>query len=159
VKQISLTQGKVALVDDADFERVSKWKWFVIFDDFNWYAKRKWKGKLMPMSNFVLDLPIGVRVDHANRKTLDNQRRNLRICTYSQNCRNAFSKSSNSSGFKGVSWKKANKKWCAQIKTNGTVKHLGLFESPHDAALAYDAAALAASGEFALTNAKLGFLK
>jgi hypothetical protein len=66
--------------------------------------------------------------------------------------------SDNTSGFKGVTWHKSNKKWVAQIKVASRKKHIGLYPTPQEAALAYDAAALAIHGEFALTNKMLGLL-
>lgn len=156
--EIPLTQGRVALVDDLDSDRVSQFKWFAVRDRTGWYAKRKLGRKLLPLSNFILGVPIGVRVDHQDRNGLNAQRQNLRVCSHGENCRNRRKPTSNKSGFKGVSWKRRNAKWCAQIKSNGKVKHLGLFTDVRQAAQAYDTAAELAFGEFALTNEKLGIL-
>jgi hypothetical protein len=160
VKQIKLTQGKVALIDDQDFAEVSKRKWFAVFDGYNWYASsRDGTHRHMRMHTFLMKPPSGVRIDHWDRNGLNNQRRNLRICTQSQNCHNRYFRIANKSGFKGVSWKKTNRKWCAQIKVGPKVMHLGLFKDPKEAAKVYDQAALDHFGEFALTNAQLGKLQ
>ena len=168
MKEIPLTQGKIALVDDGDFESVSRFKWHAHFDGYNWYAKKKngiqgtrKRGvvhKPIAMHNFIMEPPPGVVIDHKDWNGLNNQRHNLRICTQAQNCQNGRQRKGNKSGFKGVSWKKRNKKWCTQIAVFGKVIHVGLFDVATDAARAYDAAAMKYHGEFALTNAKLGLL-
>lgn len=110
------------------------------------------------MQNYILGIPIGEPIDHWDRDGLNNQRGNLRPCTHAQNCFNRFYGATNKSGFKGVSWKRPNKKWCAQIKALGKVLHLGLFADPKEAAKAYDEAAELHFGQFALTNKRLGLL-
>lgn len=168
MKEIPLSQGKVALVDEIDFDAVSKYKWFAHFDGYNWYAKKKngIKGtrkrgirhKPITMHAFLMEPPVGVVIDHKDWNGLNNQRRNLRICTHAQNCQNGRQRCANKSGFKGVSWKRRNNKWCAQIAVLGKIIHIGLFGVAKDAAKAYDVAALKHHGEFALTNEKLGLL-
>lgn len=158
MKSIRLTQGKTALIDDLDYKLVARYNWFVHFDGHNWYPVRRTAKGHQKLHDFLMQTPAGVEIDHKDRNGLNNQRRNLRICTHAQNCANRFFKTANKSGFKGVSWKKANKKWCAQIKTKRTVTYLGLFKDPKIAAKAYDYAAIKEFGEFALTNRSLGLI-
>jgi hypothetical protein len=98
--------------------------------------------------------PIG-DVDHRNGDRLDNRPGNLRCATRSQNVANQALRACNTSGFKGVSWDKKNKKWMARIGVNGKSRTLGRYACAEDAGRAYDRAAVEAFGEFAATNEML----
>jgi len=89
-------------------------------------------------------------VDHKDGDGLNNQRSNLRRSSALQNSQNQRLSRRNKSGFKGVFFK--GPKWMASIRMNGRSTHLGMFDSAEAAALAYDAAAAAAFGEFARLN-------
>lgn len=158
VKQIPLTQGKFALIDDPDFQSVSEHKWFAVTDGWNWYAARKVKKQQQRLHNFLMEPPPGVRIDHRDGNGLNCQRRNMRISTHAQNQQNRRSKNPHTSRFKGVSWRKSHKRWVAQIRVDRQVVYLGLFEREEDAARKYDAAAEKHFGEFALTNHGIGLL-
>lgn len=95
------------------------------------------------------DLERYEQVDHANNNGLDNRRANLRLATPSQNNANKLLCSTNSSGFKGVGWRKREGKWRAEIKVNQVKIHLGLFTDPAEAHEAYMTAARQYFGEFA----------
>lgn len=89
------------------------------------------------------------QVDHINGDGLDNRRENLRICTHAENTRNKRMLGANTSGFKGVSWHKGDRKFRAQITVNKRKIHLGNFD---DAEMAHEMYCLAADmlhGEFA----------
>ena len=97
------------------------------------------------------DIPLGIQIDHRNRKTFDNRLENLRLATCSQNLANKPPKS----GFKGVSYEKnraGKKKWKAGIKVNGKSKTIARFDNPVDAAIAYDNFAIKLFNEFAFVN-------
>lgn len=98
------------------------------------------------------EVPIGYEIDHKNGDKLNCLDDNLRICTYAQNQHNVQIRNSNTSGFKGVSWHKASKRWIAEIMNNRKKIYLGIFSIKEDAARAYNAAAIKYHGEFAQLN-------
>lgn len=106
----------------------------------------------MSMHRFIMDAPKGQQVDHINGNKLDNRKSNLRICSHSENLRNQRKPKDNKSGFKGVSWHKGAKRWCAEIRSNGKRHHLGYFDTAEDAAKAYDIAATLIHGDYARLN-------
>ncbi len=90
------------------------------------------------MHREIMNPPDGFVVDHINHNTLDNQRNNLRVCTYSQNNSNKSRLSSrNKSGYRRVVWDKTRAKWFVSIAFNGITKTIGRFISKQDAIDAY----------------------
>ncbi len=155
MKEIELTQGKVAMVDDADFEWLNQWKWHARKTGNTWYACRnvklgvnKWTCAYMHRVIF----PGHQRIDHKNLDGLDCQRNNLRVSSVQQNGANRPKQVNNTSGFKGVSWAKDVSKWKPKIQFAGKTINLGSFDTLEDAAKAYDVAARKYFGEFARTN-------
>lgn len=157
MKQIPLTQGKFALVDDEDFEFLNQFKWQAANFRGVFYASRKinkngkWGNVFMHRQILGLTDPK-VQTDHINGDGLDNQRSNLRACTHSQNQRNKGKYKQNTSGFKGCSWYKRLKKWRVQITVNGKDINVGYFNSKDAAAHAYNEKAKEFHGEFARLN-------
>lgn len=150
--EIPLTQGKVALIDDADFELISARKWCVRWGRNTFYAGSRIKGTLVKMQNYLLHPPKGMIVDHRNHNGLDNRRLNLRICTQTENMRNSLSHKDGSSKYKGVSFCKFTGKWRVQIHIDGKNKNAGRYLSEIEAAHAYDSIAEKVHGEFACLN-------
>lgn len=153
-KQIPLTQGKVAIVDDDDFETLSVHKWCV--NNYG-YAVRRSKvingqSKILLMHRVIMDAPSGMEVDHKNMNPLDNRKSNLRICSSSQNKHNKVPQVDNTTGYKGVSKRVDTGKYRAYIFVNGKQLTLGNYISAEQAARAYDAAAKKYFGEFAHPN-------
>ena len=101
---------------------------------------------------------IPKELDHHDGDKQNNKFSNLRPATRSQNQRNIPRMRNNTSGFKGVCYHRAKGKFQASLKALGRKIHLGLFDTAEAAARAYDKAAVAAAGEFAVTNAKMGLL-
>lgn len=160
-KAIVLTQGKFAIVDAEDYERLNKYKWHTMRDRCTWYAVRSVRvgGKQGLMRVFMHREIVKVAenrcVDHINHKGLDNRKANLRAATRSENCcnrRKTWAKTW--SRYKGVSWRVRDKRWSATITINGSVKFLGVFGEEISAAKAYDAAAQKYHGRFAVLNFK-----
>lgn len=91
-------------------------------------------------------------VDHMNQIKNDNRWCNLRECTVSQNLANSKIPKNNTSGFKGVTWYKRDKKWKAQIMFRGKHINIGRYKEKNAAAMAYNDKALELFGEFAFLN-------
>ncbi len=104
------------------------------------------------MAEAYLGLSKDHHVDHIDGNKLNNRISNLRLCTPRQNMGNQSKAKKNTSGYKGVYWSKTRRKWIAQIKKKPITVNLGAFETPQEAALAYDRAAIAHFGEFARAN-------
>lgn len=98
------------------------------------------------------EIPDGYQIDHINGVRSDNRICNLRLATNTDNQHNTPPKKVNKSGFKGVYWHVANRRWGACIRVGGRSKFLGLHASREEAAAAYDAAAKIHYGEFARLN-------
>jgi hypothetical protein len=151
---IPLTQGKQTIVDDKDFELLSKFKWCY---SVGYAARRDSRKSFILMHRVIIKTPNGMLTDHINGNGLDNRRSNLRICTKSQNMMNATGKrTNNTSGFIGVSWNVNAHKWAAQLMVNGKHIHFGYFDNPIDAARAHDEGALRYHGNFAKLNFEKG---
>ena len=101
------------------------------------------------MHRLIMNTPDGMVVDHINGNGLDNQKVNLRNCTDGENKRNRNMPRGNTSGLKGVSWSKQNKKWDARISTNNKQICLGTFSNKEDAYRAYVDACQKYHGNFA----------
>lgn len=151
VRYIPLTQGKFAIVDAADYERVSRHKWHVSRHGGRLYAYRKARGRTIPMHRFIMNPPKGMVVDHIDGNGLNNRRCNLRICTQRQNVYNSRPSGAGSS-YKGVRWDKERRRWMAAIYDGTRRIHLGRFDDEAEAARAYDRKAFELFGEYAYLN-------
>ena len=151
MKYIPLTQGKQAIVDDEDFERVNQWKWCFHKgnNEKNAYAFRF---NSIRMHRFILNVPKGLHVDHINGDTLDNRKKNLRICTQLENNRNTPKRKDTTNKYKGIHFVKQRNKWIARIQVNGKRIHSGYFNTQEEAARRYDEMAKIHFGNFARLN-------
>ena len=157
MKQIPLTQGKFALVDDEDYEYLMQWRWYydhgyAIRNTFVSRAEGKQTNKRTYMHREILQTPKNMLSDHIDGNKINNQRNNLRCVTASQNSMNAKCDKNTSSGFKGVSWHKRRNKWSSYITVDKKIKYLGYFEDKISAAITYNSMALKHFGEFARLN-------
>lgn len=142
MKEIPLTQGKVALVDDEDYAELSKFSWYLHRDGNIQYAVRcshrnptTHKRNFIRMHAIILGTPKGMDTDHINGDGLDNRRENLRVVTKRQNQQNLHILKS--SKFPGVDWNKSHKKWRTKIQINGKSHHLGYYNNEEMAARRY----------------------
>jgi len=156
-KIIPLTQGREAIIDDQDYDKVSPFKWHAAMRKGIWYARTYMPGNrktAIKMHRFILGLSSAdhIQVDHVDGNGLNNTRANLRIATNSQNGMNRRKCSGYTSIYKGVSWLKIKRRWLAQIMLNKKNIRLGSFIDEKDAARAYNEAALKFFGQYARLN-------
>src|ERR1019366_6487913 len=150
MKEIKLTQGYVALVDDEDFARVSQYRWHARIEQRKdgsirtVYAGRNIRKEdgtrgAQLLHNFILGV---LNLDHKDHDGLNNQRHNLRTSTISQNNQNTRKYANNTSGFKGVYYRERRRAWEVYIRINKKLKFVGYFTDLLEAARAYDVAAV-----------------
>ena len=151
MREIVLSGGMVAQVDDCDFENLSRRNWSA-----RWSPKAKaWyaydcSGQAMHREILGLQKGDPRQGDHIEpEETLNNQRYNLRIATRANNQANRRKNSNNKSGYKGVSWHTKRRVWHASIGVNGRNVFIGRFKTAEDAYAAYCEAAMRLHGEFA----------
>lgn len=154
---ITLTQGKVTLVDDNLFEELNQFKWHTKKEKDTCYARRNiiknGKKTSILMHRVILGLTDrNIHADHINGDGLNNQLTNLRACTHKENLRNQRNQSGCSSIYKGVSFNKERKNWESKIKVDKKTIHLGRFTSEIEAAQKYNIASLKYFGEFSRLN-------
>jgi hypothetical protein len=120
------------------------------------------RNRIGSVARMIMDAPDGMQVDHINHDTLDNRRRNLRVCTVQGNARNRR-KVTSKNLFKGIHYDNVNthdgsrgdgvaRPWRAIARVDGRRVSLGYFATQEEAAIAYDKFAIAAYGEFACMN-------
>lgn len=139
MKEITFTSkthgSHTTIVDDADYERLKTLKsmtWSVVKKRGKIYFSKAFGKKRIELHRWIMGEPNGKYIDHINGNTLDNRRKNLRICTNSANLRNGSIRVNNTSGKTGVS-KARSGKWVAEIKVKYKKKFLGTFEEIDDA--------------------------
>lgn len=157
-KEIPLTQGKVAIVDDEDYDRINQYKWcchkrnnggdMAVRNSSSKLGKRK----TIRMHREIMNAPFDKVIDHINHDTLDNRHINLRTCNQCENSHNTLKPKDNTSGYKGVSRDKTGKKWRVRISMYNINYNIGIYDDPAKAAKAYDEFAKEHFGEFALLN-------
>ena len=153
VREVPVSGGRTALIDEADYESIQHWKWSSCRKRHTFAVYRavleQGKSRRIYLSRFIMQAPSGLFVDHENGDGLDNRRDNLRLCTHTENNRHRCRpQSTNTSGHRGVFWERGAKKWRAQLSVNNRNVHLGMFLTVEDAGNAYRQAAVSRYGEF-----------
>lgn len=127
------------LVDTEDLERVKKAvAWYAYYDKTvnGYYVMGYFEDRrVAKLHRFIMNAPKDKAVDHKNRNTLINTKKNLRLATSKQNNQNQGKRKDNTSGFKGVSYVKHARKYRARVQVDGKLIHLGMFKDPADAAI------------------------
>jgi hypothetical protein len=152
MKEIKLSKGAIAIVDDEDYGVLSKHKWSLSENPsahrVRKYAVRMSGGKFIKMHRLLMNPPHGFVVDHINGNGLDNRRCNLRVCSQRENSSNSENK--RNGPYRGIG--RMRNSWQAFIGINYKKVHLGTFKTPEEAAMAYDKASRSRDGKFARTN-------
>ncbi len=158
---IGLSRDKISLIDKDDID-LSRVKWTFTTDGYacrNTGSRSKKNKRMIYLHRIILERKLNrpltneENTDHKNGNRLDNRRSNLRIATYSQNAKHQIAKIPNTSSiYKGVFWHKKNRKWIAQINSDGVHYSLGSYKNEMEAAIAYDEGAKKYHGEFAALN-------
>jgi hypothetical protein len=153
VAYVPLTRGLEAIIDASDIPLVEGKNWAALVRGRKVYAGRSvWNNGTNDcdlMHRTIAGAEPDILVDHIDGNGLNNRRGNLRPASRSQNAMNADAHSDSLSGIKGVHWSKQHGRWKAEICARGKRKHIGLYDTPTEAAAAYRAAAERLHGEFA----------
>lgn len=155
MKELQLYTGEITLIDDEDYEWLSTYKLFISNKRYNYVSlsiktNGKWGRK--DIHQLIMKTPKGMYTDHIDGNGLNNQKKNLRIVTNSQNCMNRISQKKTSSIYKGVSWHKKNNKWLSNICINKKRISIGYFDNEKDAAKAYNEKAKELFGKYVKLN-------
>lgn len=152
MRKIKLKDGRYALVDNEDYELVSKYRWYATVKERQTnYLSSNINGTTIMMHRLIMGARKGQTLDHINHNGFDNRKENLRFCTQKQNCMNkSQARKNNGIKYKGVYH--ANGKFRVCIRSDGRTIHLGTYECQRDAAIIYNGAAMALFGEYANLN-------
>lgn len=156
--------GYEVLVDKEDYDEIKGMKWYIspyhhkkdgkmsLYVECGTYSVFNGKSiqHKIRLHRFLMGCLTndGKIVDHIDGNTLNNQRSNLRICSAEGNAQNRGKNVNNSSGYKGVTWDKVNRKWMAQVQHKGKSIKLGRFNTPEEAHQAYIRKVVELHGEF-----------
>ena len=161
MREIPLSQSKVARVDNADYDLVSQHTWSAVQGQNTWYAhtniRVNGKHTILVMHRLILGLEPSDKkhTDHVDHNGLNNQRTNIRVCSRSQNAANSQKHKDGRCKYKGVCYNrgmKRVKRWWARIVVDYKTVSLGYFKTAEQAAMAYDLAAMERFGEYAYCN-------
>ena len=157
---VTCPDGREFLIDKNDYALIGNYHWII---NSRGYVCSNTYGINVHLARVLFDLPPYSRiqeVDHISGDPLDNRRRNLRLCSTSNNARNRGLRSDSLTGYKGVSYRSSQGVYIARIVPWPAAKRLflGKFNTAEEAAVAYDRAAVLYHGEYARTNKMLGVL-
>jgi len=147
--------GRLLLVDESDLERVKAYRWSLLVPNPScphgayaqtWIVDPHGIKRRTTLHRFLMVAPPGQLVDHINGDGLDNRRCNLRMVTREQNQRNRRARNGND--YKGIT-RTPSGQWRARIEVEGRSKHLGIFDTPEAANLAYHEASIKHFGSYA----------
>ena len=156
--QIPLTQGQFALIDDEDFDIVSKHKWHAKKYKHTYYAatniKKEDKKTILRMHRLIINVPDGMEIDHLDHNGCNNQKYNIKVCTHWENMQNKKNQYDvlTTTKMKGVYFDNTTKKWKSTIWINGRSKSLKSSDRLEYAIRAYNRASMFYFGERAFLN-------
>ncbi|MED3562284.1 HNH endonuclease [Bacillus xiapuensis] len=137
--------------DLDDYELIKKYTWHINSEN---YIQTTVNTKTIKLHRLIMNPEKDEYIDHINHDTLDNRKQNLRKCSNSENTQNRRTPKNNTSGVKGVIWKKKNNCWEARITYNGKRIHLGCFKELEEAKKVREEAEIKYFGEFRFKGGK-----
>jgi len=147
---------KYLIIDNSDYPTLIHYTWTLQKgkrDTFYARAFLDTEQKIqVRVHRFLMNPKKHERIDHINLNGLDNRRSNLRIVTNSQNLMNSRKPIVNTTGFKGVTYRKRKKLYCARIVKNGKCVGSVMFRDVLQAAQKYNEMAIHHFGEYARIN-------
>jgi hypothetical protein len=153
--------GGYTLVDESDYEELSKYKWrkdthkachAKKFYVVRYHRREAQNWTRISMHRQILSAPKGLMVDHINHDGLDNRRANLRLCSNAQNQHNARAQVGTSCKWRGVIYYKKNRKYLSSVICNKKRHYIGMSDCPDTLAMAWNEKARELFGEFAYQN-------
>jgi hypothetical protein len=154
--KVPLTRGLFCIIDDADADLVGKNNWMANPNPYGYYARRIHEvagvKEYIYMHRVIAQASSGEEVDHIDGDRLNNRRSNLRLCSRKENNANRGASRSNTSGIKGVSWHRKDKRWVATTSVNNKTVYLGQSLTKEGAAEIYRLAVIRLHGEFARSD-------
>lgn len=160
MKEIKLTQGKVAIVDDCDYDELIKYRWCFgkVKGHSVGYAIRfvtmDGKRKTILMHRVIMNPKPWEQVDHIGGYGLNNTRENLRLCCHMENHRNMHTHKSNMLGVKGISQPTTKRGYFARITVNYKQIYLGYFQTLEEAKEVRLAAEIKYFGDYRRKNSE-----
>jgi hypothetical protein len=145
MRQISLSQGKLAIVDDEDYPLVKDFKWCFRGDSegSGGYALRHikidGKDRKMYLHRQLMQPEPGKEVIFLNHDKLDCRRSNLKVVSHEEARRHHRVRRDSKTGVKGVRHDPGNNTWSAYVYRNDCCHHIGTFGSIEAASAAYEA--------------------
>jgi len=133
-------KNKFITIDNDDYEIIKMNNWFLLKSGYVVRNTPRIKGikRTEYLHRIIAKTPIDYDTHHKNNDKLDNRKCNLEILVREEHLPLKSLQRNNSSGYKGVSWFKRDRKWHAYIKYNGKQYHLGYFNDIKKAAIAYN---------------------
>lgn len=119
MKKIFLGNGNYTIVDNDDYDKFNKFKWYLNGSGSVIGRMKRGAGKLFHLHRIIIDAPPDMQVDHINRNRLDNRKVNLRLATQLENNWNQAAQKNCKTGVKGVYWRPERKRWRAVFRYKG----------------------------------------
>lgn len=158
MKKISLTKGKVAIVDDEDYKYLSRFNWTLVYSENRQMVARKFfsgrKVNCVPMWRFILQGKVGATIMYKNKNPLDCRKENIAFVSVSVSRHSAKGKKKKDTKYKGVYYAKnyhGKNKWLARVTKEGKT-YMKRCATEKDAVLFYNQKAREIYGDFAYQN-------